>query len=147
VLGFGSESNEGRDCGIDGALEAGDSGSDGGSTSECFEVIGEPTAHALVGFVSVFATDDGSNDCGFVHSLCELWEDFADLDTGYIGCDGAEFTSDFGGGFGFDFPHILVWGATAQEYVDETFVGVLFSCGIFCAEEVSEGKASESEAE
>ena len=147
VGGAGRESDEGWDRRVDRALQFGHGRSDRGSTSERLEIVREPTAHALVRFVTILASDDRSDDDRFIHALGQLRKDFADLDAGDVGCDGAELTADFGGSIGFDFPHILMGRTTAEEYVDQTFVRVPFPGRIFGSKQIGEGKATHPEAE
>jgi hypothetical protein len=99
-----------------------------------------------MGFVSVFATDNGSNHHGLIHPLSELREDLADLDTGNIRCDRTEFASDFRGSLRFDFPHVLVRGTATEENVDQSLVRALFAGLLFGTEQVGEGKPAKPKA-
>lgn len=147
VRSAGGESDEGWYGGVDRPMQFRDSRADRGSAAERFQVVREPTAHALVRFVTILASDDRSDDDRFIHPLGQLRKDFADLDAWDVGCDGAELTADFGGRIGFDFPHILMGRTTAQEYVDETFVRVPLPGRIFRTKEIGEGEATHPEAE
>jgi hypothetical protein len=146
MLGFRSEPDKRRDSRVDRSLEFGHRRADRGSAAERFEIVGEPTAHALMGFVSVFATDNGSNHHGLIHPLSELREDLADLDTGNVRCDRTEFASDFRGSLRFDFPHVLVRGTATEENVDQTLVRALFTGLLFGTEQVGEGKPAKPKA-
>jgi hypothetical protein len=89
-----------------------------------------------MGFVSVFATDDGSNHHGLIHPLCELGEDLANLDTGNVRRDRTEFASDFRGSLRLNFPHVLVWRTATEENIDQTLVRTLFAGLLFGSEQV-----------
>jgi hypothetical protein len=99
-----------------------------------------------MGFVSVFATDNGSNHHGLIHPLSELGEDLADLDTGNVRCDRTEFATDFRGSLRFDFPHVLMGRTATEENVDQTLVRAFFAGLLFGTQQVGEGKPAEPKA-
>lgn len=138
VCGFFGEGDVGWDGGVGGTEEFGDGGADAGSTADRAEVIGKPTALALVGLMAVFTTDDGANDHGLVHALGEEGKNFADLDARDIGWDGAKFAANFRGCIRLDFPHILMGRSTTEEDVDNGFMRIADTgCG-FGAVEIGE---------
>ena len=147
MLGFRGEPNKGRNRRVDRSLEFGHCRADRGSTAESFQIVGEPTAHALMVLVSVFATDDGSNHHGLIHPLSELREDLANLDTGNVRRDRTEFASDFRGSLRLDFPHVLMRRTATEEDIDQTLVRALFARLFFGTEQVGEGKPAEPKAQ
>ena len=145
VLGSSRESDEGRDGGIDCSVQLGDSRADRRSAAEGFEVIGKPSAHALIRLVSILATDDRTDDSGFVHALGQLGKDLADLDPWNIGGDGAELPSNFGGSLGLNLPHILVGRTASEENIDKALVRISPASGVLGSKQIREGKAAHAE--
>ena len=82
------------DRGVDWALQLGNCRSDRWTAAEGFQVIWEPTAHALVRLMTILASHHGTNHHRLVHPLGQLRKDFADLDSGDIGRNRAELTPD-----------------------------------------------------
>jgi hypothetical protein len=72
--------------------------------------------------MTILQADDAADKNELVSQTSDPREAFADLDTGHTGGDRPEFPTDFGRGFRFDVPHVLMRGTTAEENVDQPFM-------------------------
>ena len=125
MLRLGGEPHKRRHGLVDGPLDLGNGGAEGGAAAEGSQARLRPAGVCLEGGMSAVAADDRADDGALVGPLREAGKDLADLDPGDIRRDRLELPPNFARGVGLEIPEILMGRPTAEKDVDDRLVGQL----------------------
>jgi hypothetical protein len=127
------------------ALKFGEDSADGRPTAGGLRALKLSTGEALDCVMSSAGSNHGADDGKFVHHPSHFWEEFSNLDAWDVGGDGIKFSTNTGGSFGFNVPHILVWRAASEKNHDDRLVFELLRRGCLSLEQLRKGGSAEAE--